>query len=358
VSGETRCIPCTPDGAIGFRFRKPSLFRDRTLDPPKPKKPMFSPAESWVMGLGFVPVWWVLRGLYGTIPLLMSIALAGMLLYLGVVCVRLLREDTVQLVRTKLKTRGRWRAPGVAVFSIGFLLTGLWAHSAAVRVQVWRGERSLRALAIAGGPTDGLSAFSPVEYLDRYGTGGMQGAAGGLAAIESGIAAWEFVERYGLAATPGTDRGLGALHAARGDQLAATGRFEPAAEAYEAAVARRPNAAHLRFNLARLLSQLGRLEPAVEHLKVAAELAPGDAEVANNLGFLLLTRGECTAAESELRRALELDPDLAHAWFNLGRLRFEDGAEAEAWPLFERAAELDPAYAAWLEEQRGASGPP
>ena len=111
-------------------------------------------------------------------------------------------------------------------------------------------------------------------------------------------------------------------------------------------------------DLARLLSQLGRLEPAVEHLKVAAELAPGDAEVANNLGFLLLTRGECTAAESELRRALELDPDLAHAWFNLGRLRFEDGAEAEAWPLFERAAELDPAYAAWLEEQRGASGPP
>ena len=349
------CLNACPDAAIGFRFRKPALFRDRSLEPPKPKKRMFSGAEEWAMVVGFLFAFLVLRGLYGKIPLLMSLALAGMLVYLGVVCVRLLRTDSVKLVRAQLKSRGRWKPAGVMVFSIGSLLAALLAHSAVVRVQAWRGQRSVEALgwkSSAPGVGDGLS----LEYLDRYGSRPIQGAGPGLAGIEAGIAAWEFVDRYGLGATPGTQRGLGALHAARADHLAQAGNFEQAVADFERAVAFNPRSAPLRYNLARLLSQVGRSGPAIEHLRVAAELAPEDADVANNLGFLLMERGERQAAEVEMRRAIELRPDFAPPWFNLGRLLFESGAGAEALPHFERAAQLDPLYAEWFAEFRGENG--
>lgn len=318
------CLNACPDAAIGFRFRKPAIFRDRSLEPPKPKARMFSRAEEWGMALGFIPIWLVLRGLYGLIPLLISIALAGMLVYLGVVCLRLLRTESVKLVRTQLKARGSWRPAGVLVIVLGGVAGALLVHSAAVRFQAWRAQRSVEALA-----------------------GGLE-----LGAIESGISAWDFVGRHGLLETPGRERGLGLLQSARGDRLAGSGRFEKAVGAYSAAVAHLPDSAPLRFNLARLLSQVGRIEPALEHYRAAAALAPEDAEVANNLGFLLADLGLRVEAEAQLRRAIELQPSFAHPHFNLGRLLYEAGEVPQAMPLFERAAVLDPLYGEWLAEFR------
>lgn len=321
------CLNACPDGAIGFRFQAPPLLLGRRKDGPAPKPSMFTRGEELWMLLAFVPLVLVLRGLYGVFPFLLTLALAGMAGYLGVICLRLLRAPSVKLVRWQLKSAGRLRAAGGATLAVG-LLAGLFLlHSALVRVSLWSGSRV-------------VSALPEGQALER---------------LAQGITALERVEAWGLLESPGVAADLGRLHRSRGDALAQAGELPAALAAFEAAAPRLPGDPALHFNLGRLLSQFGRVEEAVGHYELSLRLAPEDAETLNNLAYLRLTRGETAAAEEHLREAIRVAPDFPHPYFNLGRLQFEAGREAAGLSLFRKAAELDPLYAEWLADfERGA----
>ncbi len=316
------CVAACPGGAIAFRFQKPSLFRSRAEKPVAPKASMFSMAEEVFFATSFIPLVLVFRGLYGILPFLLSLALAGITAYLMILCVRLLRAESVTFVRSRLKTLGTWRRSGV-VFA---LAAGLWlsfvAHSAVVRVQGWRGARVV------------LGASSLTD----------------LGALQRGLSSLEFVERYGLLPSPGVTAGLAELQGRRGTLLAEAGRFPEACSAFESAVSLAPDSGMLRFNFGRVLSAVGRLDEAAAQYQVAASLRPEDAETANNFGYVLMQLGQRERAEGEFKRAIALDGGLSHAHFNLGRLRFEAGDSQGAMEHFQRAAQLDPAYAQWLAE--------
>ena len=319
------CLNACPDGAIGFRYRRPpGLGGKRQLrdTPVKPKRAMFTRGEELWMILAYVPIAWTLRGLYGRVPLLLSLALAGMAVYLGVIGWRLLLAPQVKLVRTPLKSGGRLNGKGRLVQLGCAALAALLLHSAAIRVQSRRGERAVAAL----------------------------GTGQDLQGLREGLEAYNFVEHWGLLPTHGLQRKRGLLQRARGNLLAAQGRYPAALSAYQLAVRELPADPVLHFNLGRLLSQAGRPGEAVGHYRESVRLQPEDPESRNNLAYELLGLGRPQEAEPHLRRALELDPSHANAHFLLGRLHYEAGRAPAAMESFRRAAALDRTLAQWLEE--------
>ena len=322
------CVAACPNGSIEYGFGKPALMRDRSLDAPKPPKAMFNRWEEWGMGLGFIPFLLMYRGLYGQLPLLMSLGLAAVSVYFVVVLLRLVRADAVKLVRAQLKADGKLRSSGWIALVLGVFFLAVVAHSTAIRIQEWRGTRL-------------------AEQITRTAADGVE-----LSTIDAGIAACRFVEDYGLLSTPQAQRSHGALLQARGEYLAERGEYEDALSAFEEGVGLVPWHAKLRYNFALMLSILDRQAEAAGHYRVATELAPGDADAWLNLGSLLMQAGEDAEAESCLRRAIELRPDFGTPYFNLGQLLHAIDRKDEAMPLLERAAELDANYAEWLAKSR------
>jgi predicted TPR repeat methyltransferase len=116
----------------------------------------------------------------------------------------------------------------------------------------------------------------------------------------------------------------------RGDQLAAAGRLDEAAEAYRAAVAHRPDDPELRTNLGNVLLGLGR---PVEAVAVYREVLATGFEhplVHYNLGTALRALGENLAALAAFRAALVLAPDFPPAHNNCGNALRDLGHYGEA----------------------------
>ncbi len=319
------CLNACPDAAIGFRFQKPPIFGRATLPGSKPvpaKATMFSRAEEIWFLLSYVPLVWILRGLYGVVPLLLSLALAGMMGYLGVIAWRLLRTDSVKLVRIQLKSRGQLRSGGRLVLAISVLMIAFLTHSALIQLHTSRAKQAVAAL-----------SETPDPQL-----------------VKDGLEAYGFIDSWGLLSTEGSSHGLALLHRAQGDLLIAENSFPGALNAYLLAVQGLPQDPVLHFNLGRLLSQAGRPEQAILHYQQSVALSPDDPEGLNNLAYMLLGVGQPVQAEAHLVRALSLKPDYANAHFLLGRLKYEGGAPEQAMGHFRRAAELDASLAQWLRE--------
>lgn len=319
------CLNACPDAAIGFRFRKPPGFGKSMLEGAKPvsaRASMFTRGEELWMALAYVPLVWVLRGLYGLIPLLLSFALAGMLVYLGVIAKRLIFDDSVKLVRARIKSKGRLRSGGRLVLIACFLLATLLVHSAAIQWQTGRFHRALSNLA---------ESPSAVQ-------------------IREGLDALAFLSSWELMPTSASVQGAGQLYRAQGTLLADAGDFPAALVAYERAAQSLSNDPVLHFNLGRLLSQVGRNAEAIEHYEASIALDPDDPESRNNLAYMLLQSGRPTDAQTHLLRALELKPNYANAHFLFGRMLYETGRVGEAMGSFRRAAQLDAGMAQWFEQ--------
>ncbi len=169
---------------------------------------------------------------------------------------------------------------------------------------------------------------------------------------------------------------VGLYHYHLGLVLAADGKLDEAAMAYERALTLRPDLAAAANNLGAIRVQQGRAEAALRALRKAVKLQPGLAEANKNLGNALIMAGDLEAAVAAYRTAMggmprdiELRNNFAHALMETGdteqalRLLGEtleaapDNAAAhnlkgaafklmardqEARAAFKRALELDP----------------
>jgi predicted O-linked N-acetylglucosamine transferase (SPINDLY family) len=109
-----------------------------------------------------------------------------------------------------------------------------------------------------------------------------------------------------------------------------------------AATTRAPSDALAHFNLGNLLRELGQLEPAAAAYDQAIALAPRFAQAHSNLGRVQHLRGELDAALASYRRALELEPQRAEAHSNLGHVLKEAACLDQALACFQRAVTLAP----------------
>jgi len=375
------CVAVCPNDAIGFGYRKPSLFKSWSRSVRRHYD--FSLGEEVVLAVTWLATLFVFRGLYARVPFLVTLGLGGIMGYVAVLTIRLLRRESVAFNKFRLKRSGRLNTAGSYFLAGSCVLLLFVGHSAFVRFHEFKGHGAYDKITSVGSaqplPDDpallaGATAhleqverwglFNPPELDQRLATLHLLGDSPELAdpylerIVEREPAAahelkadiWATRGDHAMATSAyrmalAEDPGRLKSHLSLAELLANTGNYAEAVEHLEAAVAIKNDSAKTRYNLAVLLGQLGREDDAIGQYEVAARLTPHDVEIQNNLGFMLASKGELEAAEERFRTAIELNPGYAHSHFNLGRLLLMKGRNDEAETEFSRAAELDPAYA-------------
>ncbi len=128
-----------------------------------------------------------------------------------------------------------------------------------------------------------------------------------------------------------------------GRELQEQGLEAAAVVAFERAAKANPNASTL-YRLGTLLTKSGEIARAREAFERALALKPDLAEASNDLGALLAQGGDLEAAIARFRAALAAAPDYPDALNNLGYALLLSGQDAEARALYEKALALQPDF--------------
>ena len=160
------CVSVCPNDALHFGFGKLPLFApvltdaaaapdgrsaDTAAAAPGPdlakRAYPLTLREELVLGIAFMLAFAAFRGLYGEVPFLMSLGLAGVLAFLALLGVRsVTRRDLAYRHRTlkragRLLPAGRWAVAGLALLGL------FWLHSGLLKGEVTLGRRAFQELA-------------------------------------------------------------------------------------------------------------------------------------------------------------------------------------------------------------------
>jgi tetratricopeptide (TPR) repeat protein len=142
----------------------------------------------------------------------------------------------------------------------------------------------------------------------------------------------------------------------RGNALSDLGQLQEAVQSYEMAVEFKPDYAEAYSNLGNAYHKLGWLEDAVESCEKAIVLKPDYADAYNNRGNALRDLGQLQAALESYEKALVLSPDHAEAYSNRGNVLGDLGQLQEALESYEKAIALKPDYAEAYSNRGNALG--
>jgi len=157
-------------------------------------------------------------------------------------------------------------------------------------------------------------------------------------------------------AAPEKDTNGHIFWARMGEAYDLAGRNDDAINAYQQAVAAKPDNAGYYNNLGNVLARAGKIDEARAAYTKSAELDPANAALAwRNFGISLYQAQRLVDAIDPLKKATEMDPKNAQAWYLLGTCMVADpsiykqtGDKIEVTPkpgtveAFQKAIELDP----------------
>jgi tetratricopeptide (TPR) repeat protein len=160
----------------------------------------------------------------------------------------------------------------------------------------------------------------------------------------------------GLKAAPEKDPNIHLFWARMGEAYDLAGRNDEAINAYQQAIAAKPDNPSYYNNLGNILGRTGKIDQARTAYTKAAELDPQNAAMAwRNFGISLYQAQRMVEAIEPLKKATELDPKNAQAWYLLGACMVADpsiyktvGDKIEVTPkpgtieAYQKAIELDP----------------
>lgn len=125
--------------------------------------------------------------------------------------------------------------------------------------------------------------------------------------------------QQGQKAAPEKDPNIHLLWARMGEAYDLAGRNDEAINAYQQAVAAKPDNASYYNNLGNVLARAGKIDEAKAAYTKSAELDPANAAMAwRNFGISLYTAGRMQEAVEPLQKATQIDPKSAQAWYLLG----------------------------------------
>jgi tetratricopeptide (TPR) repeat protein len=157
-------------------------------------------------------------------------------------------------------------------------------------------------------------------------------------------------------AAPEKDPNVNLFWARMGEAYDLAGRNDDAINAYQQAIAAKPDNAGYYNNLGNVLARAGKIEDAKAAYTKSAELDPPNAALAwRNFGISLYQAGRMAEAIEPLQKATQIDPKNAQGWYLLGTCMVADpsiykqvGDKIEVTPkpgtaeAFQKAIELDP----------------
>src|SRR5215467_8899878 len=145
------------------------------------------------------------------------------------------------------------------------------------------------------------------------------------------------------------------LWAKLGEAYDTAGRNDEAAQAYQQAIAAKPDVPGYYNNLGNVLARAGKIDEAKAAYTKSAELDPPNAATAwRNFGISLYNANRLGDAVEPLQKSAELDPKNAQTWYLLGaslvyRMTIKKVGDKEEVQLapgtveaYEKAQELDP----------------
>lgn len=157
-------------------------------------------------------------------------------------------------------------------------------------------------------------------------------------------------------AAPEKDPNIHLFWARMGEAYDLAGRNDEAINAYQQAIAAKPDNAGYYNNLGNVLARAGKIDDAKAAYTKSAELDPANAGLAwRNFGISLYQVGRMAEAIEPLQKATQIDPKNPQGWYLLGTCMVADpsiykqvGDKIEVTPkpgtaeAFKKAIELDP----------------
>jgi tetratricopeptide (TPR) repeat protein len=159
---------------------------------------------------------------------------------------------------------------------------------------------------------------------------------------------WYYLNDFGMATTDffvalGIDDQDARLHFWHGLSLARQGETADALQAYDRALALRPDYYDAHYNRGLANLELGEHKKAVNSFNFYIALRPEDPRGFFARGVAQAGLGDYQGALASYTRAVQLDPQNARAWFNRSLVRERLGQRAEAQRDRREALRLDPA---------------
>ncbi len=336
-SGCMKCLDCVsvcPNDALYYGAGPLPWATKRRASGRTMKRFPLSWAEEGVAAVAFAAAFFTFRGLYGLVPFLMALGLAGVLAYLVLLCVQLITRPNLALKSWRLKRGGALRPAALYLLAGMALLLALWAHSAAVRFHTYRGDAGYRsARSWAPRVLDAVAARPrlPAESLSR---------------INRGYAAFERVRELGLTES----RGAEAKMAWMAVLLEREGALERHARA---AIERNELPAEMFQLLGRQALEAGDAVRASGHFESAVAADPEDLQARINVGVAQAQGGELQEAKTTFETAERLFGETVALTYNLGLVEAYAGRIDRAAERFGRVVELDPAHLPARENYAG-----
>ncbi|MEO8196404.1 MAG: tetratricopeptide repeat protein [Thermoanaerobaculia bacterium] len=386
------CVSVCPTDALSFSFGRlphfaatrggtaPGLAVDDSTPGPARGKRRFPLTwmEEVVLGIAFLLAVVTFRGLYGEVPFLMSLGLAGVLAFLVLLAARLVTRRDLAFRHRTLKRDGRLRPAGRGFAAAVGLLGLFWIYSGWLKTEVFRGQRAFfatgrvrqAALQIAEDPVPptaedrafALEAAGRFGRVERWGLFRWRGLdsrrawsawlSGDLATFHSASARALLrrdspYEMLLLTARDAAGHGdLGGLTLAGERAIALDpGRFEgyagigillakfgspqaltAAGAVFERGTVQFPTSALLAYNWGIILAIQGNPERAIEKFRRALILEPAHREARENLAGMLAQSGHLGEAAATYQQAIAAQPQdadlhvlLAQTWIAMGR---------------------------------------
>lgn len=330
------CVSVCPTNALYFGFGSPALGA-KPISTPKPRKFDLTLIEELAAGIVFVGAFLAFRSLYGKIPFLLSLGIAGIVAFLTLKAAALVYRPDVMLQKIRLKLDGRLRPAGVlfALFVAGLLAFA--AHSGFWRYHDHRGNEAYSRL-----PGEDLGWQHQSDYATRLSPEQRQAAQ---AAVRHLTRAGELA----LLRVPENDLALSWA-------LLMDGRTDAARRLVEDVIGHHPDDALLHLKRATYEVFSGRTNEARAAFQKAMELCDaraGDGDAAAppspaaglvyaDYGLFLAATGDALGARQALIAATQRDPRSSAIWGALGSLELSAGRINDARPALIRAVTLAP----------------
>jgi len=131
----------------------------------------------------------------------------------------------------------------------------------------------------------------------------------------------------------------------QGAVLKGLGQLGLSVEAYNKALAIKPDYAEACFNMGNALKDQGKLEEAIKAYSKALTIKPDNADAYHNMGITLKDQGKLEEAIKAYSKALAIKPDYADAYYNMGITLKDQGKLEEAIEAYNKALAIEPDFA-------------
>lgn len=162
------CVAACPNDALRFGFGKPAMLTAARAKGRKSRIGIPSWGEELILAAGYAIGFFASYRLYGSVPLLLALALGMVGAWAAATTYQLLRQPAVRLQGQVLKLNRRWTKGGVAALLLSVVFFLLAAHSLVVRQhersrdQHWQQFAQSRNIILM----EGLPEVFPAELLE------------------------------------------------------------------------------------------------------------------------------------------------------------------------------------------------